>query len=254
MGCSVLVADQHEVCRAGLRSVLQSLNGVSVCSESADGSDALQQVKQLNPDILIVNLKLPKANGLTIARRLLKTRVKVLIIVDDVSMNTIRVLLEAGVHGIVSKADPASDFVDSVEALRHNRRYYPRSVERAILEGYLHPRPHSENIAGLTLREQEVLQLLAEGGSTKDIAITLGLSAKTVETHRHRMMGKLKLHNIVELVLYAVSHDIVDAPVLPPIVPVEIPTARKPLSRHRQLRKVLPALSHRIGAAMQAGT
>lgn len=260
MNCKVLLADQHEICRAGLKSLLQGLNGLTVCSEAGDGRETLLQAKQFNPDILMANLKLPKANGLVIARRLLKigSRLKLLIIVETISMNVIRDLLQAGVQGIVSKADPASDIVDAIEALRHNRTYFPRYVERAILEGYLHPKAHRQSIGDLTVREHEILQQLAEGATTKDIAIVLGISVKTAETHRHRLMEKLKLHNIAQLTLYAVSHDIVDAPILPQFVPFEVPTPIVGLPRHRQRPKVLPTIPltapYSKGTALHSGT
>src|SRR5690348_13463117 len=121
MNCKVLIADQHEIFRAGLRSILQDLNGVSVCGESGDGRDTLEQAKQLAPDILIANMNLPRANGLILARRLMRhgSRVQLMIVIDLISIPTIHDLLEAGVKGIVSTADPAEQIIESVDALKH---------------------------------------------------------------------------------------------------------------------------------------
>jgi DNA-binding NarL/FixJ family response regulator len=165
---------------------------------------------------MIANLNLPKVNGLTIARRLLRngSEIKLLIVTATVSKNTIRDLLRAGVHGIVSKADPASEFVDGVEAIQQNRTFFHKHVQDMILDGYLHPVSEAQSDWVLTTREQEVLQLLAEGATTKEIAIVLGITWRTAETHRHRLMHKLRLHNAAELTLYAISHDIVENPAM----------------------------------------
>jgi DNA-binding NarL/FixJ family response regulator len=127
-------------------------------------------------------------------------------------------LLSAGITGLVLKTDPASDIVDAIEALQRNRMYFTRSVDSVILGGYLQraaPHPKSERSPdSLTLREQEVAQLLAEGWVTKEIGTMLGMSFRTAATHRSNLMRKLRVHNIAEMTLQAISHGIIEVPTL----------------------------------------
>jgi two-component system response regulator NreC len=216
MNCEILIADNHPVFRAGLKSVLQLVDGLTVCAECDEGRDVIAKVKQLRPHLVIASLSLPRANGLVLARRLLATnpKLKLLIVITSLSKGTVQDLLRAGVHGLVSKSNSTADFLEAVEALRRGRTYFPSVVDKLILDGYLTPQDMSERNGWLlTTREYEVVQILAEGATTKDIAMTLGISVKTAETHRHRLMRKLHCHNVAELTMYAISHDILQVPV-----------------------------------------
>ena len=214
MACRILLAHSHEIVRIGLRVILEANSRVSICGEAVDGLDAIRQAHQLRPDIVIADYNIPKANGFIVSRRILRRRAgQKLLIIDVVeSATVVRRLIRAGVRAIVSMSDPASAFENAIDALQRNRPYFPRFVERLLLEQYLSP----EKGAGLevcdeclSLRQQEVVQLLAEGRSTKEVAAVLGLSTKTAETHRSAILRKLQLHNIAQLTRYAVSQHIV---------------------------------------------
>jgi DNA-binding NarL/FixJ family response regulator len=218
MDCRILLVDDHEVVRSGLRAMLQSLDNVTICGESANGLDAIQRAHQLRPHIIIADPWLPGANGVILTRRILERHPdqRVLIFGLFESDSSVRSLLRAGIKGLVLKTDPAADILGAIEALQRNRTYFTSSVESAILGGYLHTAvpsvvPDQRSIS-LTLREQEVVQLLAEGRVTKEIGTIFGISFRTAATHRSNVMRKLGVHNIAEVTLYAISHHMIDAP------------------------------------------
>jgi DNA-binding NarL/FixJ family response regulator len=224
MACRILLAHSHEIVRIGLRAILEANSRVSICGEAADGFDAIRQAHQLRPDIVVADYNIPKANGLIVSRRILRQRAgQKLLIIDVVeSAAVVRRLIRAGVRGIISMSDPASAFVNAIEALQRNRPYFPRFVERLLLEQYLSPRPVASldlSDECLSLRQQEVVQLLAEGRSTKEVAAVLGLSTKTAETHRSAILRKLQLHNIAQLTRYAVSQHIITVAHMPQALP-----------------------------------
>ena len=217
MSCRILLVDEHEVTRVGLKALLSPLKSVIVCGESGDGIDAIRKTNELNPDIIILDHCISKANGSIVTRRVLKEHPerKVLIFGVIESKNTVRELLQAGIKGFVSKSDPEMDLLCAIEALQQNRTYFTSFVEKLILDEYLHPRMTALETRDdyLSLREQEVLQLLAEGMVTKDVALALGISVKTAETHRSNIMRKLRVHNLAQVTIYAVAHHILEVPV-----------------------------------------
>jgi DNA-binding NarL/FixJ family response regulator len=210
----IMVADDHEVVRRGLRSLLEGQPGWQVCGEATDGRDVLKKAAELKPDIVVIDIAMPNLNGLEATRQLLKanpnTRVLVLTLHD--SDQLIREVLTAGASGFLLKTDAARDLVSAVDALRQNKTYFTSRVASMVLNGFLKGGPGaivSDSISPLTPREREIVQLLAEGKSTKEVASVLGLSVKTAETHRSNIMRKLELHSVSELVLYAVRNNIV---------------------------------------------
>jgi DNA-binding NarL/FixJ family response regulator len=218
----ILIADDYEVIRYGVRSLLESHPGWEVCGEAADGRDAITLAAQLRPDAVILDIGMPNLNGLEAARQILKQAPTtiVLIVTMDESERSVREALKAGVRGIVLKSNAARDLVLAIEALREHRTFFTAEVAEMVLNGYIGREtaaPVSSNPDPLSRREREVTQLLAEGKSTKDVAIALGLSVKTAETHRSNIMRKLNLHSVSQLVLYAVRNNIVQiAPTQPP--------------------------------------
>ena len=229
MNSRILLAADHEVVRLGLRATLAPLTTVTVCGETRDGIDAIRKAHLLKPDIVIVDTEIPRANAVIITQRILEQHPeqKVLVLADNEPESVIRNLLRAGIRGLVSKADPASSVLEAVNAIQRNRTYFTAEVDNHILDAYLHPsnsRIKAQDNGVLTLREQEVLQLLAEGLGTKQTAVLLGISVKTVETHRSNIMRELGIHAIAELVLYAVSHHLVEVPILRFQEAVEIET------------------------------
>jgi DNA-binding NarL/FixJ family response regulator len=208
----ILVADDHEVVRKGLIDILKQKPEWQVCAEARDGREAIEQATQLLPDVIVMDISMPGLNGLEATRHILKTNpaTKVLVLTLHDSDDLIREVLNAGARGFLLKSDSATELVAAVDALLRDKTYFTSKVAAMILEGYL--RRESPVVAHsnpLTPREREVVQLLAEGSSTKEVAATLGLSFKTAETHRSNIMRKLHIHCVSDLVIYAVRNNIV---------------------------------------------
>lgn len=221
MKCRILLAHDQEIVRLGIRETLRPHGDLIVCGEAVDGWEAIQKSDQLRPDIVMVKFGIPRANGLIVSYRIQRYQPeqKVLILGVIESHSVIRDLLRAGVRGFISDDDCGADLVSAVEALRCGHACFRRFVTELLLQDNLHAswsfgaEPGSDSISQ---REHEVLQLLAEGGTTKEVATTLGISVKTAETHRAKIMRKLRLHNIAQLVRYAISQNIISVPILKP--------------------------------------
>jgi DNA-binding NarL/FixJ family response regulator len=212
MGLRILVADDHEVARRGVRALLESHAGWEVCGEAADGREAVNMANRLRPDLVLLDIGMPSLNGLDATRQILAATpgVRVLILTMHDSEQVVREVLAAGAVGFLLKSDAGRDLVAAVEALQQRRTFFTTKVAQLVLEGYLHPGPDSDHQRSvLTPREREVIQLLAEGKTTKEVATVLNLSVKTAETHRTNLMRKLDLHSVVDLTLYAVRNGIV---------------------------------------------
>jgi DNA-binding NarL/FixJ family response regulator len=210
----ILVADDHPVFRLGLCALLGSREGWEICGEAADGRDAVEKCKQLKPDLLILDICMPKLNGVDAARQVLKDdpAQRILVLTDVNSEQVVRDCLAAGVRGWVFKSDSTEELTAAVEGLERHKSVFSARVSDLILDGYLHRhrvRPAVAKVVELSPREREVVQLLGEGNTTKEVAIMLNVTVKTAETHRSNIMLKLKLHSIAELVLYAVRNEIV---------------------------------------------
>ncbi len=209
----ILVADDHEVVRKGLRSTLESQSGWVICGEAATGREAVRKAKELRPDVIILDISMPDLNGLEATRQIRRTapRTEVLILTVHESEDMVREALDAGARGYVLKADATRDLVKAVESLRHHEPFFSVKASELILREFLerHHEPAHDASAALTPREREVVQLLAEGKSNKNAAANLGISVKTVEVHRTNVMHKLGLKTITEVVHYAIRNKIV---------------------------------------------
>ena len=192
---------------------------------SQHGREAVEKAKELKPDIVILDIGMPNLNGLDAARQILRhdPQSKILILTIEQGDELVRAVLNAGARGFVLKSDASRDLVAAVEALQSNRTFFTSRIAERVVSGYLGQSPPAQGAASspvLSVREREVVQLLAEGKTSKEIGSHLALSVKTVETHRSNIMRKLDLHSVSELVLYAVKNDIVQVPVfresLPP--------------------------------------
>jgi DNA-binding NarL/FixJ family response regulator len=212
-GLRILIADDHEVARKGIRSILEGHPGWEVCAEARDGREAVEYAFQLKPDVFLIDIGMPNLNGLDAARQILVAipDARILILTIHDSENVVREVLSAGARGFLLKSDAGRDLVAAVEALQDRRTFFTSKVSQMMLEGYLRPREQRDDIEHriLTPREREVIQLVAEGKTTKEIATTLSLCVKTAETHRTNLMRKLDLHSIADLTLYAVRNGIV---------------------------------------------
>ena len=211
----IFIADDHEVVRKGLCALLQAEPGWEICGEASDGREAAEKVRELKPDVTILDIGMPSLHGLEATRQIIKEdpRAKVLVLTLHDSDQVVREVLNAGARGFLLKSDAARDLVVAVEALRRDKTYFTSKVAAMVLEGYLKGGTQAAAVSlgrdRLTPREREVVQLLAEGRSTKEVAVALGLSVKTAETHRSNIMRKLQLHSVSDLVLYAVRNNIV---------------------------------------------
>jgi len=212
-GLRILIADDHEVARQGIRSLLENQTGWEVCGEARDGREAVAFASELRPEVLLLDIGMPNLNGLDAARQILAfmPQARILILTVHDSEQVVKEVLAAGARGFLLKSDTGRDLVAAVEALQHGRTFFTPRVAQMMLDGYLRPRNESEipSRCVLTPREREVIQLVAEGKSTKEVATALSLSVKTAETHRTNLMRKLDLHSIAGLTLYAVRNGIV---------------------------------------------
>ena len=216
MGCAMdsvrlLVADDHEVVRNGVRSLLEAQPGWQVMAEASNGREAVEQANRLKPDVAVLDIGMPSLNGLEAARQILRNdpHIKIVILTMHESENLIREVLKVGARGYVSKADAIRDLVTAVKAVRRGLTFFTAKVGEVMLEGYLGKTGATDS--RLTPRQREIIQLLAEGQSSKEIAVTLGLSVKTAETHRANIMRRLNCHSISEIVRYAVRNNIIEA-------------------------------------------
>ena len=215
----LLIADDHEIVRKGLRAVLETQQGWAVVGEAIDGRDAVEKAKQIKPHVIILDISMPLLNGLEATRQIAKQvpETKILILSFRESDSLIQNLLEAGALGYLSKSDATRDLVPAVEALLRNKTFFTPKVGNMVMEGYLGGglkavnRNSNPGAPRLTTRQREIVQLLAEGKSTKEIAITLGIRLKTAETHRANIMRRLDFHSVTELVRYAVRNQIIEA-------------------------------------------
>jgi DNA-binding NarL/FixJ family response regulator len=210
----ILVADDHPVFRFGVCSLLGSHEGWEICGQVADGRDAVEKCQQLRPDLLILDICMPKLNGMDAAQQILKNNPaqKILVLTDVRSEQVVRDCLDAGVRGWVFKVDGTDDLIAAVEALQRNRSSFSSRVSDLIMDCYLKRQrggPDAAQAPRLSPREREVVQLVAEGKTSKEVAVILNLAVKTVDTHRSNLLVKLRLHSIAELVLYAVRNEIV---------------------------------------------
>src|SRR5579863_3821387 len=213
----ILIADDHDLMRRGLRALLESHPGWEICGEAANGREAVSLTEELNPDIIILDITMPELNGVDAARRILKSspNTEVLLLSVHYPDQLIREILEAGIRGYIVKSDSDRDLVIAVEALANHKPFFtPRATELILSnfnnKGILGEVPDSVRDR-LTSREREIVQLLAEGKSSKEVASSLCISVKTAETHRANIMRKLQLHTVSELVRYAVRNQIVEA-------------------------------------------
>lgn len=209
----ILIADDHEIVRRGIRALLEQHPGWEIIGEVEDGREAVRQSNQLKPDLVLLDVGMPNLNGLEATRQILavspQTRVLVLTMHD--SEQVVRGAVAAGARGFLLKSETGRELVNAVEALQNHRTFFSSEAAGFILDGYLNSRlpvePATKN--HLTPREREVIQLLAEGKKTKEVAAALNLSVKTAETHRTNIMHKLDLHSTADLTLYAVRNGIV---------------------------------------------
>jgi DNA-binding NarL/FixJ family response regulator len=214
MSLRILVVDDHAVVRRGVRSLLESHEGWKVCGEATTGRDAVEQSRQLRPDVVVMDLSLPELNGLDAIRQILKDApgIEVLVLTMHHSEELIRDVLQAGARGYVMKSDADDNLIRAVDSLRQHQPFLTSTVTGLVLDDYVRRRDAAQAdfvAVGVTSREREIIQLIAEGQSNKEVASMLGISVKTVEAHRGNIMRKLRLRTASDLVRYAIRNHIV---------------------------------------------
>jgi DNA-binding NarL/FixJ family response regulator len=219
----VLVADDHTIVRQGLKAILEAEPDMQVVGEAADGREAVRKALHLEPDVVVMDVSMPRMNGVEATGRIVggNGRIRVLALSMYSNEEYVGSLLDAGARGYLLKESAAADLVAAIRAVRAGRTYLHPSLGRGAAGGPAgRSRPGARALRQeiLTAREREVLQLIAEGNTNKEIAGQLMLSVKTIENHRTRIMGKLEIHNTAGLTRYAISRGMVSAG-LPPGTP-----------------------------------
>lgn len=217
MSLRILVADDHDIIRRGLKSLLTAKPGWEVCAEARNGREAVSLAEEHKPDVVVMDVSMPELNGLEAVRRIRKSlpKTEVVVLTLHFSDQLVHDIVEAGAKGYIMKSDADRDLVTAVEALSVRRTFFTPKAGEMVLNGFkkrdLAPTGEQEFRNRLTMREREIVQLLAEGKSSKEVAVALGISVKTAETHRANVMRKLELHSVSELVRYAVKNQIIEA-------------------------------------------
>ncbi len=211
----IVIADDHDVVRRGLKSLLQDVPGWEVCAEASNGRQALDKVRLHKPNVAVMDVTMPELNGLEATRQIRKQYpdTEVLVLTMHESEQIAHEVLKAGARGYILKSDAGRDLVKAVEAVSRKQAFFTTRVTQMVSESNLREglgAVEAEDIGSrLTPREREIVQLLAEGKSNKEVASALNISVKTVETHRTNIMRKLRFHSVGELVRYAVRNNIV---------------------------------------------
>ena len=210
----LVVVDDHGVVRRGVRALLESQPGWTVVAEGANGREAVDLVRTLRPDVIILDLSMPDMNGLEATRRILteSPQTEVLVLTMHHSEQLAGEVLQAGARGYLLKSDADQNLIAAVDSLRQHKPFLTSTVTEFVLDGYMHltDRPNLDDAAAMvTPREREIIQLIAEGNSSKQTATVLGVSVKTVEAHRANIMRKLRLRSVSDLVRYAIRNKIV---------------------------------------------
>jgi two-component system response regulator NreC len=210
----ILLADDHTVMRRGLRVLLERQPGFAVVGEAADGAEAVELAAKEKPDVAVLDIGMPTLNGIEAARRIVEKNSGTAVVILSMHSDESYVLrtLKAGARGYLLKDAPESDLINAIHAVHQGKAFFSPAISKMLVEDYMRQmqqRGIEDSYELLTPREREILQLLGEGKSNKEIATKLELSLYTVETHRSNMLDKLNLHSTAELILYAVRKGIV---------------------------------------------
>lgn len=210
----ILLADDHTVMRRGLRLLLESHSGFKVVAEASDGRQAVQQAESVKPDVAVLDIAMPNLGGIEAAQRILAALPQTAIVILSMHSDEGYVLraLKAGAKGYLLKDSAEGDLMDAITAVHQGKAFFSPEISNMLVEDYvreLRTRGVDDSFELLTSREREVLQMLAEGKSNKEIASILNLSLYTIETHRRNLQDKLNLHSLAELILYAVRKRVI---------------------------------------------
>lgn len=212
----ILLADDHALVRAGIRELVQKISGIEVIGEASGGRQALELIESLSPDLVLLDIGMKELNGLEVAARVNRDFPKVKTLILSMHNNEEYVLraLRVGASGYILKDSAIAELQLAIDAVRNNKTYLSPSISRNAIDNYLNRTSapgKSTALEQLTPRQREILQLIAEGRSTKEIAGDLNLSAKTVETHRAQLMERLDIYDVASLVRYAMRVGLIQA-------------------------------------------
>jgi len=209
---SIVIADDHTIVRQGMRKLLETYPELQILGESQDGDETVELAKQLLPDLIIMDISMPGLSGLEATRQIKKRfpEVKILILTMHAEKEYIFNILQSGASGYLLKGSPIEELISAIHAVRRGEFYLSPPVSKSIIEDYIGGgrairRPVAARSQMLTTREREVLQLIAEGHTSKSIATHLSVSFKTIETHRSHIVQKLNIHNAAGLIRYAIQ-------------------------------------------------
>lgn len=210
----ILLADDHTVVRDGLRALVEKQPDMSVIGEAADGRDTIRLAEEQSPDVVIMDIAMPNMNGIEATRRIIASKPQTAVLILSMHQDESYVLrsLKAGAKGYLLKDSVRSDVIDAIRAVVQGRSFLTKKVSRILQEDYVREmerRGVEDSYDLLTDREREILQLVAEGRTNKEVASILNISLTTVETHRTHILQKLNLHSVPELILYAVRKGII---------------------------------------------
>jgi two-component system response regulator NreC len=210
----ILLADDHNVMRRGLRLLLESQPEFSIVGEASDGRQAVEQAETTTPDVVVLDIAMPNLSGIEAAHRIMSMRPETAIVVLSMHSDEGYVLraLKAGAKGYLLKDSAEGDLIEAIKAVSEGKTFFSPEISKMLVEDYvreIRARGFEDSYELLTPREREILQLLAEGKSNKEIAALLNLSLYTIETHRRNLQDKLNLHSFAELILYAVRKRVI---------------------------------------------
>jgi DNA-binding NarL/FixJ family response regulator len=210
MTISVFLVDDHRVLRDGLRILLDTQDDIEVIGEAEDGNGAIKGINSKRPDVVVMDITMPELNGIDAAQVIHETLPEVGIVILSIHSDLEHIFraLQAGAQGYLLKESAGSEVISAVRAVYLGRRYLSPSIRDLVMEAYLNNRQIQSPLELLSMREREVLQLTVEGSSSAAIAERMNLSPKTIETYRSRLMGKLGVHDLTELVRFAIKHGI----------------------------------------------
>lgn len=210
----VLIADDHTILRQGIKALLDNQSGIEVIGEAKDGREALTLIERLLPDVILMDIAMPGLNGLEATRRIKKKfpKIKVLVLTMYTNEEYVFQILNAGANAYLVKETAFQDLISAIKAVYRDEAFMSPSISKKVIHRYTQRVRETNDTACdiLTTREREILQLIAEGSSSKKIAEALFISPKTVETHRTHIMDKLNIHNRTDLIKYAIRKGIVD--------------------------------------------
>lgn len=207
----VLVADDHPVVRKGLQSCLSKVERVRLVGEAADGDEALRKALELMPDVVLLDISMPRRNGLAVTQMLRKEAPKVKVLILSVHNNKEYIfrIIQAGAHGYVSKEASPEELLHAIECVYAGETFFSPEIAQAALSQLVTNGGKAEPFSQLTSREREVLVLIAEGQSNKEIANRLGIGVRTIETHRERIMRRLDIHSVAGLTKFAIANGLI---------------------------------------------